>query len=136
MVSPVAIRDGTLQMTLLLLVAGFVLLGLSVVGVGASLPLAAGFVVLAVGLFLTRPETAAGRVLGVDIDLILRWLWLAMVLAAVPLVIRPTATPGEVQSFGGLLGLAGMANYFLRPLYLLGYDLSQKLARLGNVDGR
>ncbi|MFC6975275.1 hypothetical protein ACFQL1_12455 [Halomicroarcula sp. GCM10025709] len=136
MVSPVAIRDGTLQATLLLLVAGLLLVGLSLLGVGASLPLAAGLVVLAIGLFLTRPETTVGRVAGVDVDQILRWLWLALVLAAVPLVIRPTATPGEVQSLGGLVGLAGMANYFLRPLYLLGYDISRKLAALGGVDSR
>jgi hypothetical protein len=136
MVSPVAIRDGTLQVTLLLLVAGLLLVGLSLLGVGASLPLAGGFVVLAVGLFLTRPETTIGRVAGVDVDLILRWLWLALVIAAVPLVVRPTATPGEVQALGGLVGLAGMANYFLRPLYLLGYDISRKLAALGGVDSR
>lgn len=117
MVSPVAIRDGTLQVTLLLLVAGLLLIGLSVVGVGASLPLAAGFAILAVGLFLTRPETRVGRVAGVDVDLILRWLWLALVLAAVPLVVRPAATPGEVQALGGLVGLVAMGNYLLRPVY-------------------
>jgi hypothetical protein len=42
-------------------------------------------------------------------------------------VVEPSATPAEVQALGGLLGLVGMANYFLRPLYLFAYDLLETL---------
>jgi hypothetical protein len=136
MMSPVAIRDGTLQATIVLLVAGLLLVGVSLLGVGASLLLVAGLAVLGAGLFLARPDDFAGRVLGIDVDIILRWLWLAPPVAAVTLLIRLSATPGEVQAIGGLLGLAGMANYFLRPLYLLGYDIARKLAAVGGVGGR
>ncbi len=123
-----AIREGSIQVTVLLLVAAGILLALGVAGVGASLLLVGGLVVLAVGLFVARPaEPPVGRVAGVNVGHLLQSLWLAVVVAALPLVVEPSATPAEVQALGGLLGLAGMANYFLRPLYLFAYDLVETL---------
>jgi hypothetical protein len=98
-------------------------LTLGLVGARSSLALVALFVVLSVGLYLARPDSSIGFVYGLDIDALLGSLWLAPAVAAVPLVLELGASPGEMQALGGLLGLAGMANYFLRPVYLLVYSL-------------
>jgi len=56
--------------------------------------------------------------------------------AAVPLVLELGATPAEMEAMGGLLGLAGMVNYFLRPLYLVVYGIVIALTReRGGSDG-
>jgi len=111
-----------MQVTMLCLVAAGILLALGFVGVPGSLALVALLLVLSVGLYLTRPTTDVGRRLGVDADSLLAALWLAPALAALPLAVEPGASTAEVQALGGLLGLVGMANYFLRPVYLLGYS--------------
>jgi hypothetical protein len=130
-----AIREGSIQVTALLLVAAGVLLVLGVAGVGASLPLVGLLLALAVVLYATRStEPTVGRVGGLNVDHLLGSLWLAVVVATLPLVFELSATPEEVQALGGLLGLAGMVNYFVRPLYLLAYDLVSSL--LGTGEGR
>ncbi|WP_276273156.1 hypothetical protein [Haloarcula litorea] len=119
-----AIRSGSTQVTLLLLVSAGLLLALGLAGLAGSLALVALLGGLAAGLYLTRPdESRLGSVAGVDLDGLLASLWLAPAVAAVPVVLELGATPEEVQALGGLLGLTGMANYFLRPLYLIGYGL-------------
>ncbi|MEF8974526.1 MAG: hypothetical protein V5A15_06500 [Haloarcula sp.] len=133
-----AIRHGTMQVTVLLLVAAALAIGLGVAGVGASLPVVVGLLVLTAVLYAARPdEDRFGPVAGVDVDGIVRSLWLAPLATALPLLVRLSATPGEVQAIGGMLGLAGMANYFLRPVYLLGYDLVAALREsAGRANGR
>ncbi|MFY4811238.1 hypothetical protein ACOJIV_00805 [Haloarcula sp. AONF1] len=133
-----AIRHGTMQVTVLLLVAAALAIGFGVAGVGASLPIVVGLLVLAAVLFVARPdEDRFGPVAGVDMDGIVQSLWLAPLITALPLLVRLSATPGEMQAIGGLLGLVGMANYFLRPVYLLGYDLvSAVRENVGRANGR
>ncbi|MDS0220285.1 hypothetical protein NDI54_02855 [Haloarcula sp. S1AR25-5A] len=133
-----AIRHGTMRVTALLLVAAALAIGLGVAGTGASLPIVVGLLVLAAVLYAARPnEDWFGPVAGVDVDGIVRSLWLAPLITALPLVVRLSATPGELQAIGGLLGLAGMANYFLRPVYLLGYDLVAAVREsAGRANGR
>jgi hypothetical protein len=130
-----AIREGSLQVTALLLIAAGVLLALGFAGVGGSYFLVASLVALGLVLYAVRPEShALGRVGGVNLDHLLDSLWVAFVVAALPLMFEPSATPAEVQALGGLLGLAGMANYFVRPLYLLAYSLVSSL--FGPGEGR
>ena len=134
-----AIRRGSMQVTALLLVAAGVLLGLGFAGIGASPLVVVGLLALAGALFLARPQTDHfGRHNGLNIDYLLQSLWVAVLVAALPLVIEADATPAEVQALGGLIGLAGMANYFIRPLYLLGYDLVSAVRDRGSerVNGR
>ncbi|MBV0902457.1 hypothetical protein [Haloarcula salina] len=133
-----AIRHGTMRVTALLLVAAALAIGLGVGGVGASLPVVAGFLALSGGLYALRPDPDRfGPVAGIHVGDILHSLWLAPLLVAAVLVVRLSATPGEVQAIGGLLGLAGMANYFLRPVYLLGYDLVSAVSGgAGRANGR
>ncbi|MBX0295668.1 hypothetical protein [Haloarcula nitratireducens] len=119
-----AIRSGTMQVTMLLLVAGFMLLALGLAGAPSSIQLAIVLCGLGAALYVTRPgEGEVGYVAGIDVDSLLSALWLAPIIAAVPLVFEVGATGEEVQALGGMLGLIGMANYFLRPVYLLLYGL-------------
>jgi len=133
-----AIRHGTMRVTALLLVAAALAIGLGVAGIGASLPIVLGLLILTGVLYAARPdEDQLGPVAGVDVDGIAESLWLAPLIAALPLVVRLSATPGEMQAIGGMLGLAGMANYFLRPVYLLGYDLVSAVSEsAGRANGR
>jgi hypothetical protein len=125
-----AIRRGTTQVTVVCLVASAIVLSLGLVGATATPVLVGLLLVLAAALYRTRPDTAVGLVAGVDIDGLLETLWLAPAIAAVPLVLELGATPAEMQALGGLLGLAGMVNYFLRPLYLVVYSVVATLARV------
>jgi len=128
-----------MRVTALLLVAAALAIGLGVAGVGASLPVVVGFLALAGGLYALRPEPDRfAPVAGIHVGDILNALWLAPLVVAAVLVVRLSATPGEMQAIGGLLGLAGMANYFLRPVYLLGYDLVSTVwgGNTGRANGR
>ncbi len=118
-----AIRTGTMQVTVLCLVAAGILLALGTAGVPASLPLLGLLVALSAGLYYTRPDVTAGRVLGVDVGSLLSTLWLAPALAALAVLLEPAASTEELRALGGVVGLAGMLNYFLRPVYLLCYSL-------------
>jgi len=125
-----AIRRRTMQVTVVCLVAAGILLVLGVAGASASPVLVAALLAIAAGLYLTRPSTSIGVVAGIDVDGLLSMLWVAPALAALPVLLELSATPEELQALGGLLGLAGMANYFLRPLYLLTYAAGAKLSAL------
>jgi len=126
-----AIRTGTMQVTVLCLVAAGTLLALGAAGVPASLPLLALLLVLSAGLYFTRPEDSAGLILGIDVDSLLSTLWLAPALSALAVLLEPAASAEELQALGGLVGLAGMLNYFLRPVYLLVYSLVETLQKWG-----
>jgi len=127
-----AIRTGTMQVTVLCLVAAGTLLALGAAGIPASPALLAFLLALSAGLYYTRPDASAGRVLGIDVDSLLATLWLAPALAALPVLLEPTASAEELQALGGLVGLAGMLNYFLRPMYLLGYSLVEAVQERGS----
>jgi len=134
-----AIRSGTVQLTALFLVASGLLLALGLAGVSSSLPVVVFLLLLAAGLVLTRPgEGEVGRVRNVDLDALLRYLWAAPALAALPLLLELGSTPDEVVALGGILGLVGMANYFFRPIYLLVYGIVRSIsdASKGRVDGQ
>jgi hypothetical protein len=57
-------------------------------------------------------------------------LWLGPVVAIVVCLLAFGATPSELQSLGGLVGLAGMVNYFLRPVYRAGGKILSVVARI------
>lgn len=113
-----ALRTRAMQVTVLCLVGGGLLLVLGLAGVPGSMVLGGLFVLLSGGLYATRPSGLIDPIAGIDVDSIVRALWLGPILAAVALVLEPGATPAEMQALGGLVGLLGMANYFLRPVYI------------------
>ncbi len=106
--------------TYVLLVASFLLIGPTVAGVGATLPLVGVFAALAVAFWAGRDALRRLPVVaGYDTGWYAQDSWLAPVLAAVVTLAVLGASPPELQAAGGFVGLAGMVNYFLRPLYLL-----------------
>ena len=54
-------------------------------------------------------------------------LWIGFLVASVAVLLFLDATPGEVQALGGLVGLVGMANYFLRPVYRILFALGRRI---------
>ena len=123
-----ALDDAVAEFSALLLVAAFCCIGASLVGLGGSLPLAGLFALLSAGLFLASDELGA---IAADYYLLARTLedcWIATTAATVTVVLAIGASPGELQTLGGLIGLAGMVNYFLRPLYRLTYRLGRRLS--------
>lgn len=115
-----ALDRAVAQLAALLLLGGLVLIGASLLGLGATPVLFGALMAVTVALYLARG--AIPRVepvadwaladLGGD-------LWLASLVAAAAVVVVFGATPGEVQSMGGLVGLAGVLAYVLRPFVRL-----------------
>jgi len=106
--------------TYVLLVASFLLIGPGVVGFGPTVVLAAGLAALTAGLWGVRDRLRELPVLaGYDLGWYARDSWLGAAVT-LPIVLGSlNSPPPELQALGGLVGLLGMANYFLRPLYLL-----------------
>lgn len=112
--------DRLLQATAVLLLASATLILPALAGLGTSLPLAAGLAVLGGAIFAVRERLAVvGPIARIPVGGYLVVAWLAPLVGAAAVVLSPGASPGELQALGGLLGLAGMANYFLRPVYAL-----------------
>jgi hypothetical protein len=106
------------QLTAVLVAASVALIVPGVVGVGASVPLVV--LIVAVGLGLEagvrrvkhRPLVEHSR-----FGDAFRAFPTGVLLASIVILFSPTATAGELQALGGLAGLLGMLNYFLRPVY-------------------
>ena len=118
------------QATAVFLVASGVLIGTSLAGVGASLALVGAVGFLAAALFAVRDRLASAvpapaRSLGP----LLAVTWLGPVVAGLLVLIAPDATPGELQTLGGLCGLVAMANYFLRPVYGFAIRAGRRIGR-------
>jgi len=125
-----AFDDRAMEATALALVASGLLIGASLVGVGGGARLVAALAVLAALLAagkdsLPRP----GRVVGHDLDLYCRDLWVGPALAAVAATVVFGASPAEIQTVGGVIGFVGMVNYFLRPVYHMGYSVAERVVR-------
>lgn len=111
-----------------LLVAAALSIALGFLGLDASLPVAGGLTLLAgVTVSLRRLDTAASLAPYFD------WLWVGPAVAAAAAVVGVLQgwTAGELQAVGGLVGLLGVVNLFLRPIYrLLSYVLGS-IAQVG-----
>lgn len=121
-------RERTLTLTFVFLTASVALIGPSLLGLHPSPPVLA--VLLAAGGLLAalRPALAElPMVMGYNVGPHARELWLGPVVGVVMAVLlAPGGSPGELQTVGGIAGLVGMFNYFLRPLYLYVYDLLRR----------
>lgn len=122
------------QLTAVLLVASVALIGPGLAGLGGSLPLAFAFLAAAVLLFLVRERLGSvGHVGWIRLGEVARVAWVGPAIAAVLLLGAGGASPGELQALGGLCGLLGMLNYFLRPVYGILYAAGRYVSRA--VDG-
>ena len=122
--------DGAvMRATIVLLAGGLSLVAAGTAGIDGSIGLvfALGLVSVGVGLAATALDDSESEF---DVRRVLADLWIGPALAAVIVVVWLGATPGEVQALGGLVGLLGMLNYFLRPFYHLVYGLGQRFATL------
>lgn len=122
-----ALDAAVAEFTVLLLVAAFALIGASLLGLGGSLPLAIAMALATVGLFAVRHPLAT---LAEDYYLLARTLedgWIGTTAATLTVLVALGATPGELQSLGGLIGLVGMLNYFLRPVYRILFRVGRRV---------
>lgn len=114
----------TMETTVHLLVAGFALIAAGLSGLRGTAVLVGILLAITVVLFTVRSLVPPlGTIFGYDLQGLLENSWGGPAVAAITAAITLGATPGELQSLGGLLGLAAMANYFLRPAYFIGYSL-------------
>lgn len=112
--------EETFRLTVVLLVASVLVIVPGIAGLGGSLLLVVGALVVAAGFYSVRDRLGtAPEVLRHDLGHYGTVLWLGGVVAAVVFLFGLSATPGELLALGGLVGLVGMANYFLRPVYRL-----------------
>jgi len=122
-------REESVRATFVLLVASLVLIGPGLAGIGSSLLLVVALLVLAVGLFALRTLVPDGpTVRHRDLGAYGRVLWAGPAVAAAVCLAFLGASPAELQALGGLVGLLGMANYFLRPVYRAGSALVRRVA--------
>jgi hypothetical protein len=120
----------TMRVTAVLVVTSALLVGLGVAGVGATPALAVILLGAGAGVFaLQDGVTDLPVVLGHDLGFYGEAAWLVPVAAAGATLLATGATAAEVQAVGGLVGLAGMVNYFLRPVYHTVLRLGQYVAR-------
>lgn len=114
-------RDRSLRVTAVLLLTSAVLILPGLAGLSGTVGLAVVLAVLSGILFVARQRIA--NLPGVADSVPSRYLtdiWLAPLLGALAIAAVSGASPGELQTLGGIAGLLGMANYFIRPVYLFG----------------
>ncbi|MFB6165110.1 MAG: hypothetical protein ABEJ31_08115 [Haloarculaceae archaeon] len=103
---------GLLRISAVFVIAGLLIVPFEFVGVGPSLVLLLAFAALAAALYYAWQASD-------DYGLYLSGLWLGPAIAAVATAyaLLAGATPGEYQAIGGVVGLLGVLNLFLRPVY-------------------
>ncbi|MFT4881720.1 MAG: hypothetical protein ACI9CA_001163 [Natronomonas sp.] len=120
----------TMRVTAVLVVTGALLVGLGAAGIGGTPALAVVLLGVGAGLVATKsPVDSLPVVLGHDLGFYGETAWLVPVTAAGATLLVTGATAAELQAVGGLVGLAGMVNYFLRPVYHTVRRLGQYVAR-------
>lgn len=112
-----------LQVTATLLGTGFLLVGLGAAGVASGLALVVAGAAATAGLYALVERLPPGRLGPVDSYLDRTVPVAITTLATVIAAVWAGASPGELQTLGGVVGLLGMANYFLRPVYHLLADV-------------
>jgi hypothetical protein len=110
--------------------------------VAAALVIPVGFVGLSPGVLVTLLLFAIGGALYVGRDTLREYglpdvLWVGAVIGGLVMLVGTLidASPGELQTLGGLVGLVGVANSLLRPIYELAYAGVQRLRQSGSDTG-
>ncbi|WP_459193325.1 hypothetical protein [Halosimplex sp. J119] len=123
--------DGVvMRSTVVLLAAGLCLVTAGTAGVGGSIPLALALAIVGGGLYFVATNVDGSPGGGLDAREVATDLWVGPLVAAVVVVLWFGTSPGEIQALGGLVGLVGMLNYFLRPFYHLVYGVVDRLANV------
>ena len=112
-------RDRSRRATIVLVVTSAVLIGPAAAGIGATPLLAVALAALTAALRAARETLGTlPTVVGYDLGEHARDGWIGAALGTAVVVLTLGAPAVELQAFGGIAGLIGMVNYFLRPLYL------------------
>lgn len=129
-------REWTLRVTIVLLATSVVLIGPGVAGIGSSLPFLGALVVLTAVCGVLRSRLAElPRVVGHNLGTYGQDLWLGPLVGLVVVgAIAPSASAAELQALGGIAGLVGMVNYFIRPLYFVVVSLLWEIAVASNSE--
>ncbi|WP_136689424.1 hypothetical protein [Halorhabdus amylolytica] len=107
--------------------AGLLLIALGVAGQSATFALAVG--VLAIGVVGTAMrQTLRERIDHPGFAAYLVSIPLGPLVAGVVLVVFLGASPGELQTLGGVLGLLALLNHLFRPVYAFGHYVVSRLA--------
>jgi hypothetical protein len=123
----------TMRVTAVLVAASVLLVGLGTARLGGTPVLAVVLLGVAAGLFAVRDGLAElPVVVGHDLGFYGEAAWLAPVAAAGATLLATGATAAELQAVGGLVGLTGMVNYFLRPVYHTALRLGRYVARVAS----
>lgn len=109
-------------------VGGLLLIGFGLVGQVASLPLALLLVVVGV-VGLALRHHLYGLVNSDTLEAYLTAAPAAPLIAGTIMGFFNGATPGELQTLGGIVGLLALLNHLLRPLYGLVYHLLTRLSK-------
>jgi len=111
--------ERSLRLTAVCLVASALLILPAVAGIAPSTVLAFALAVLGLGALAVREQLASlPTTIGYDLGRYGQDLWLAGLVGALVVVAGPATSPAELQALGGIVGVVGMANYFLRPILL------------------
>lgn len=114
------VSEMTFRLTVVLLFTSVLVIVPSLAGLGGSVPLVVAALLVAGGLYTVREQLRAlPRVATRDLGPHAEALWMSGIVAAAVFVLGLSATPDELRALGGIVGLTGMANYFLRPVYRL-----------------
>lgn len=112
--------------TVVLLAGGLALVAAGTAGVTGSLALVLALGSLGCTLWLAGDTLIDDPSSEFGPRTVARDIWVGPFLAAAVVGFHLGASAGEVQALGGLVGLAGMVNYFLRPFYHLLYGLARR----------
>jgi hypothetical protein len=126
-------RRHSRRFTWVLLFASATLILPALLDASATSPLAAVLGSLAGALWLLREHLATlPTVVGYDLGMYGRDCWLGAAVGSAVVLLFLGASAEELQALGGLTGLVGMVNYFLRPLYLYVAALLSRLFQSKN----
>lgn len=103
---------GILRISAVCIIAAALLIPWGFVGIGPSPVLLLALAGASAGLYYAWQATES-------YDTYLSGLWLGPAIAALVLAVAFVigATPGELQTMGGLVGLVGVFNLLMRPVY-------------------
>lgn len=121
-------RERSRRATIVLVVTSAFIIGPAAAGVGATSWLAVALGVLTGALWAGRESLGQlPTVVGYDLGEHARDGWIGAALGTATVLLTLGAPAVELQAFGGLAGLLGMVNYFLRPLYLFLVELIDRV---------
>lgn len=112
-------RNRSRRATIVLVITSVVLIGPALAGFSATLPLAAALGALTLSLWLVKDFLGKlPTVVGYDLGEHGQDSWIGVFFGVIVVFGTLGAPPVELQAYGGLAGLIGVVNYFVRPLYL------------------